>query len=102
MSITATVTASPITASASGGQVNASVASTSVSSSFTGGVGPVGPAGPQGPQGPQGIPGPATSVIDDLTDVTAPTPAAGDVLRYSNAQWRNFPEVDLTLDGGNW
>jgi hypothetical protein len=75
------------------------VSTTSVATSFTGGVGPV---GPQGPQGPQGIPGPATSVIDDLTDVTAPTPAAGDVLRYSNSAWRNFPEIDLTLDGGNF
>lgn len=88
--ITVTATATPITASASGGQVNASVASTVVSASFSGGIGPQGPSGSSG------------GSLDELGDVVAPTPSAGDVLRWSSSAWRNFPEVDLSLDGGNF
>lgn len=94
--ITVTATATPITASASGGQVNVSVGSTQVASVLSPSQGPQGPAGPQGP------PGASVGALDDLTDVLAATPSTGDVLRYSAGSWRNFPEVDLTLEGGNW
>lgn len=72
--------------------------------------GPTGPTGPTGPQGPQGIPGdianltatspilfnPTTATIsfagvalDDITNVTAPSPASGDVLKWNGTAWVN-------------
>ena len=100
MSISATVTSQPIAATVSpGGTVSASVSSATAAASVTGGLGPQGPVGPQGPQGPAG---PGVSTLGDLSDVVAPSPAAGDVLRYASNKWRSYPETDLTLDGGNW
>lgn len=72
--------------------------------------GPVGPTGPTGPQGPQGVPGdianltanapiafnPTTATIsfnglalDDVTNVTAPSPATGQALRWNGTAWVN-------------
>ena len=89
MSVEATVTSQPITASVSGGTVSASVpAALPVSASVSGGVGPQGPSGNAGNLG-------------DLLDVQAVATTTGDLLRYSNGKWRNYPEADVT-DGGNF
>ena len=89
--IAISVTTAPITVSATGGTVSATVAAATVSTSTTGGI------GPQGPQGIQGNPGEALSAASDvqiagLTD--------GDVLAYSTSvsAWTNADAID----GGNW
>lgn len=41
------------------------------------------------------------SVLGDLSDVQINAATTGDVLRYSNSKWRNYPETDL-LDAGNF
>ncbi len=77
--------------------------------------GPVGPTGPQGPQGPQGIPGdianltatspilfnPTTATIsfagvalDDITNVTAPSPTSGQALRWNGTAWVNADVIE--------
>jgi hypothetical protein len=91
VSIDATVSTSPISATVSpAGTVQAAVSSSSAAiAGVSGGVGPQGPAGNAGP-------------LTDVSDVAVSSLAAGDVLRYSNAKWRNFPEADLTVDGGNF
>ena len=88
-SISATVTSQPITATASGGVVNAAVSSSSSSVTIAGGVGPQGPAGTNG--GP----------LEQLSNVQITSAQPGDVLRFSNSKWRNSPETDI-VDGGNW
>jgi len=50
--------------------------------------------------GPLG--GPAvTGSLHTLTDVELANLSAGDVLRYAENKWRNYPDVNLT-DGGNF
>jgi len=88
-SVSATVTSQPITATASGGVVNAAVSSSSAMVTIAGGVGPQGPAGTNG--GP----------LEQLSNVQIASPQPGDVLRFSNSKWRNSPETDI-VDGGNW
>ncbi len=94
MTITASVTAAPITASVSGGTISASVGSSIVTASAGGGVGPQGAQGVQGPNG--GI-----SSLAQASDVALSGTATGDVLRYSEAKWRNLTEHEIT-DGGNF
>lgn len=59
-------------------------------------VGPVGPPGPKGDSGDV-----AAFSIGSLMDVTLTAPGDGDVLVYSNNQFRNRPSVEL-VDGGNF
>lgn len=91
MTIDATISTSPITASvSSSGTVSASVStSTAAVAGVSGGVGPTGPAGNAGP-------------LSDVADVQLSGVADGDVLRYQANKWRNFKETDLTIDGGNF
>lgn len=93
MSITASVSGSQITARVSGSSISASVGSSPVRATAFGGV------GPQGPQGPAGDA--AAVSIAAASDVTLSSLADGDVLRFSNSRWRNYPEDDL-LDAGNF
>lgn len=89
MSVEATVTSQPITASVSGGTVAASVpAAAAVSASVSGGVGPQGPAGNSGNLG-------------DLQDVQLVGLATGDVLRRDGSKWKNYQDAAL-VDGGNY
>lgn len=93
MSISATVTSQqPITATvAASGVVSARIPATaSVSASVSGGVGPQGPVGPAG-----------SNTLANLTDVQIDAAASGDVLRYADGKWRDYPELQL-LDGGNY
>ena len=89
--ITASVSSQPITASvnASGG-ISASVGSSVVTANAGGGIGPQGPAGTDG------------GSLDQLSNVQIVSAQNGDVLRYSNSKWRNYPEGDLILDGQNF
>lgn len=90
MSISASVTAQPITATVSGTDtIAASVGSTVISASASGGI------------GPQGSSGDAAGLLSQLTDTQISGPAEGDVLRYSSSKWRNYPEANI-LDGGNF
>lgn len=86
--ISVTASSSTITATASGSSVGAAVNATTVAASASGGIGPQGVAGNSGNLG-------------DLADVQASSVAAGDLLRYSNGKWRNYPEVSV-VDGGNF
>lgn len=95
MSVQATVTSQPISATVSGDRIAASVpAASPVSASVAGGVGPQGPSGPVGPAGSNALAG--------LTDTVVANPSDGDLLRYASGAWRNHPETDLTLDGMNF
>jgi hypothetical protein len=87
--ITATVDSKPISATVSGNRIVGSMGASLVVTSAAGGV---------GPQGPQGTPG---SALSSASDVALSGVADGDVLRYSNSRWRNYPEDDL-LDAGNF
>jgi hypothetical protein len=92
--ITATVSSSPITASVSGsGNIAASVGSSTVNASVASGI---------GPQGPQGVAGPTGNAISGAGDVQLTNVADGDLLRYSNSKWRNYPEGDIVIDGQNF
>jgi type IV secretory pathway TrbL component len=87
--INATVVSQPITASVSGsGVVTASVASSVVSASASGGIGPQGPAGT------------ASAGLGDLTSVNLSSVQNGDVLQYNGTKWVNVPQTQL-VDGGN-
>jgi hypothetical protein len=90
---TATVNSSPITATVSGSTVTATVGSSPVSASVSGGV------GPQGATGPSGLAGDGS--LSALIDVEITQASTGDVLRYANGKWRDYPDVDI-VDGGNW
>lgn len=88
MSITVTASGPAISATVSGGAVSASVSSpTSVGATVTGGIGPTGAAG--------------TTTLAGASDVQISSATSGDVLRYSDNKWRNYPETDL-LDAGNF
>lgn len=90
MSVSATITTQPVTASVSGSTVAASVpAPAAVQASVSGGVGPQGPAGPAG-----------SNTLSALTDVSVSGTANGDLLRYDGSSWRNN-QADV-IDGGNW
>ena len=90
MTITATVSSQPISASVSGDRISASVPATApVAANVAGGVGPQGPAGSDG------------GLIDDLSDVQIASAADGQILRYDAqaAQWKNQA---ATINGGNF
>ena len=93
MSITASVSSSPITARVSGSSISASVGSSPVRATASGGVGPQGPQGPAGDAGSVTIAAASDAAISGLAD--------GDVLRYSSSKWRNYADINLT-DGGNF
>lgn len=94
MTISATIQTQPVSATVNaGGTVQASVSSQTATATLTGGI------GPQGPVGPQGIPGDALAAA---SDVVLSGVADGDVIRYSAGKFRNFKEIDLTIDGGNF
>lgn len=38
-------------------------------------------------RGPQGVPGPAIAALDDIPNVTVPTPVVGDLLRWNGTAW---------------
>ena len=97
-SITATVQAQPITASASGsGNISASVGSSVVTASAGGGI------GPQGQQGIQGQQGVAGTALASASDVQLSGLAEGDLLRYgSGGKWQNYPESNVIVDAGNF
>ena len=90
MSITASVSSSPITARVSGSSISASAGSSPVRATASGGVGPQGPAGDAG-----------SVTIASAGDAEISGLADGDVLRYSSSKWRNYPQDDL-LDAGNF
>lgn len=94
----ASIVTKPIVSTVVGpAKIAAEVKTTSTpAAGFTGGVGQ---PGPQGPQGPQGIPGPAIDTLDQLSDVVAPAPADGEVLRYVGGAWRDVPN---SINGGNF
>jgi hypothetical protein len=113
MEISAAITSQPITASAGGSpisasvsasggvgvtvgewQIAASVASLQAAVSASGGIGPPGQAGPAGEAGP-------AASIALAADATIDSPSDGDVLRYSSSRWRNHPGLQLT-DGGSF
>lgn len=91
MSVSATIVTQPIAATVqAGGTVAASVSTgTAAVSSVGGGIGPQGPSGQAGP-------------LSDVTDVVLSGVADGDVIRRQDNAWRNFREIDLTIDGGNF
>ena len=92
--ITASVSSQPITATVSGsGVISATVGSSVVAASAGGGI---------GPQGPQGVIGPPGNALSAASDVQLSGVADGDVLRYSNSKWRNFPESNIVIDGSNF
>lgn len=92
--ITASVSSQPITATVNAsGSISASVGSSVVEASAGGGI---------GPQGPQGVIGPPGNALSDASDVQLSGVAEGDVLRYSNSKWRNYPEGDIVIDGQNF
>jgi hypothetical protein len=92
--ITASVSSQPITASVNAsGSISASVGSSVVEASAGGGI---------GPQGPQGVIGPPGNALSAASDVQLSGVAEGDVLRYSNSKWRNYPEGDIVIDGQNF
>jgi hypothetical protein len=43
----------------------------------------------------------ATTITIGLADVLVTLPQDGDVLRWSDGRWRNYPETNVT-DGGNF
>lgn len=78
----------PIEATVSGRpQITANVSETQIDVSVSGGFGPSGPSG--------------VTSISGASDVSILETSNGDVLRYSNGKWRNYPELNL-VDGGNW
>jgi hypothetical protein len=95
VSISATISSQPISASVAGDRIAASVpAAAAVNATVAGGVGPQGPSGPVGPAG--------SNALSSLTDTVAANPAEGDLIRYASGKWRNHPEGDLVLDGQNF
>lgn len=97
MSITASVSSRPISATASGNGVTATVGASQVSVKTSGGIGPAGPQGATGATGPAGPP----SNVVDMQDVEVSGLTDGDLLRYSNGAFRNYNETLIT-DGGNF
>jgi hypothetical protein len=89
--ITATVNSQPITATVNAsGNISASVGSSVVTANAGGGIGPQGPAGTDGGN------------LEQLANVQIVSAQNGDLLRYSNSKWRNYPEGDIVIDGQNF
>ena len=96
MSITSSVSGSPITASVTESGASVAVSPVAISATVLAGIGPQGPAGAGGGGG-------GASTLAGLTDVQITSAADGDVLRYngSTSRWSDYAEVNLT-DGGNF
>jgi hypothetical protein len=94
MSITASVSGSPITASVTESGASVAVAPVSISATVLAGIGPQGPSGSTGETG-------GASTLAELTDVQITAAAEGDVLRYNGSKWADHSELLLT-DGGNF
>ena len=97
MSITASVSGLPITASVTESGASVAVSPVAISATVLAGIGPQGPTGPQGPGGEGG----GASTLAGLTDVQITSAADGDVLRYNGSKWADYAEINLT-DGGNF
>ena len=97
MSITASVSGSPIQASVTESGASVAVSPVAISAMVLAGIGPQGPTGPQGPGGEGG----GASTLAGLTDVQITSAADGDVLRYNGSKWADYAEINLT-DGGNF
>ena len=93
MSITASVSGSPITASVTASGASVAVSPVAVTANVLAGIGPQGPAGAGGDVG--------SSTLAGLTDVDITNAAEGDVLRYNGSKWADYAEINLT-DGGNF
>lgn len=90
MSVSASISSQPVTATVSGDTVAASVpAAAAVQAAVTGGI---------GPQGPSGVSG---GLFDELSDVAVSQPGDGQVVRYDaqSSQWTN---QQLVINGGNF
>ena len=96
MSITASVSGSPITASVTESGASVAVSPVAISATVLAGIGPQGPAGSAGAGGAVG-----SSTLAGLTDVQITAAAEGDVLRYNGSKWADYAEIQLT-DGGNF
>jgi hypothetical protein len=89
--ITASVSSQPITATVTAsGSISASVGSSVVTANAGGGIGPQGPSGTDG------------GSLEQLANVQIVSAQNGDLLRYSNSKWRNYPEGDIVIDGQNF
>jgi hypothetical protein len=93
MSITASVSGTPITASVTESGASVAVAPVSISANVLAGIGPQGPAGVGGEVG--------SSTLAGLSDVQITSAAEGDVLRYNGSKWADHAETNLT-DGGSY
>ena len=93
MSITASVSGNPITASVTEDGASVAVSPVSISATVIAGIGPQGPSGGQGSVG--------SSTLAGLSDVQITAAAEGDVLRYNGSKWADHSELLLT-DGGNF
>lgn len=93
MSITASVSGNPITASVTEDGASVAVSPVAISATVLAGIGPQGPSGDQGSVG--------SSTLAGLTDVQITAAAEGDVLRYNGSKWADHSEINLT-DGGSY
>ena len=94
MTISVQVTSQKIVASAAAGGISATVSPQAAASIAVGGG--------VGPQGPQGVIGPPGNALSAASDVQLNGVAEGDLLRYSNSKWRNYPESNIVIDGSNF
>lgn len=90
MSISVSVPKTTISVSTNGSAVSAAVTASQITAAASGGIGPQGPTGP-----------PGYDTIGDASDVQLSSVQDGDVLRYSSSKWRNYADNQLT-DGGNF
>ena len=93
MSITASVSGNPITASVTDDGASVAVSPVAISATVIAGIGPQGPSSDQGSVG--------SSTLAGLTDVQITSAAEGDVLRYNGSKWADHAEINLT-DGGSY
>lgn len=93
MSITASVSGNPITASVTEDGASVAVSPVAISATVLAGIGPQGPAGAGGEIG--------SSTLAGLSDVQITAAAEGDVLRYNGTKWSDYSELLLT-DGGHF
>ena len=93
MSITASVSGNPITASVTEDGASVAVSPVAISATVIAGIGPQGPAGVGGEIG--------SSTLAGLSDVQITSAAEGDVLRYNGTKWSGYSELNL-VDGANF
>ena len=93
MSITASVSGNPITATVTEDGASVAVSPVAISATVLAGIGPQGPSGVGGDVG--------SATLAGLTDVEITSADEGDVLRYNGSKWADYAEINLT-DGGNF